>query len=296
MTYSEKKMTIPRHMEGQRLDQVLEILLPETGLRERKRILLKHSILVDGKKRPKGYRVKQGEVICITLSKRETEPVCHEKIRVVAQNTGFMAALFKPQGVHTVILKGDATPCMEACLPVFWPGNTARLLNRLDFPTSGLILVALSENAQNIYQAYQEKGQVKKTYVALAKGRIEHPLCLKNALVTAGGKQVRVLAQEAEPVRHTAIAPLLYIPDMQATFLRADILKGARHQIRAHLAYSGHPLVGDTLYGDRQAKTSLFLHHYRAELPGFAAKAPPLWPLWSALSPEIKESLHQDMT
>ena len=103
----------------------------------------------------------------------------------------------------------------------------------------------------------------------------------------------RVLAEMAEHPdhrRHTLIVPLAHLapdrlrdiaePAGEATLAGCLILKGARHQIRAHAASLGHPLLGDARYGAEgrpAAEERFFLHHGRIELPGFAASCLPDW-------------------
>ena len=60
--------------------------------------------------------------------------------------------------------------------------------------------------------------------------------------------------------------------------LQADIAKGARHQIRAHLAAYGYPILGDTIYEKTENDEGrLYLHHARIIFPGFTAVCPPQW-------------------
>ena len=61
------------------------------------------------------------------------------------------------------------------------------------------------------------------------------------------------------------------------TLLQITIQRGARHQIRAHLAAAGHPIVGDHLYGRHPGRV-MYLHHAAISLPGFEAQCPPPWP------------------
>ena len=274
---------VPADLEGRRLDQALALLAPELGLRGRKRIFEYYAVLVDGRPRPKGYRVQAGQ----TLGLRPLEPAAAgevpDGVRVAGQSTGRYAALVKPAGLHTEAQAGSPEPSLEALLPQFFPGRFARLVNRLDRDTSGLVLAALSEEAAAAYRAAEAGQGVVKTYLALAAGSVWAEARLEAALDVADRAKVRVLATpDPDPARHTLVTPLIYSDAHRATLVRARIHRGARHQIRAHLAAAGHPLVGDSLYGPPGQDGPLFLHHFRIVLTSldFAAKAWPAWPEW----------------
>ncbi|WP_461211422.1 pseudouridine synthase family protein [Desulfocurvus sp. DL9XJH121] len=280
---------VPEDMQGRRLDQALELLLPDAGLRGRKRVWERFAVLVDGRARPKGYRVRAGQSLELRPldgeggAPHDGPPEIPPGVRVVAQRTGYMAALFKPAGVHSESLAGRPGPTLEACLPLFWPGREARLVNRLDLPTSGLVLAALCPEAAEAYRAQEDAAQAEKAYLALVRGAVDGPLVLTRALDTADRKRVRVLATDSpDPLRHTRVEPLAALPGRDATLVRALIRKGARHQIRAHLAAAGLPIVGDHLYGEGE-EGGLYLHHFRVSLPDFQAVAEPLWPEWETL-------------
>ena len=276
--------SVPESMQGCRLDQALELLLPGEGLRARKRAWECCRVLVDGRERPKGYRVQAGQVLALEPrdpAATDSAARIPEGMRVVGQSTGFMAALFKPAGVHSESIAGRPGLTAQACLPLFWPDRFARLVNRLDQPTSGLLLVALAPDAAAAYRSLEDAGRVEKAYVALVRGRVERPFTVCRAIDADDRKLVRVLDAETDDVlRHTRVEPLLAVPDADATVVRARIAKGARHQIRAHLAAAGAPIVGDDLYGAGEQRGGLYLHHFRVSLPDFQAAAPPAWPQW----------------
>ncbi|MBR7092518.1 MAG: RluA family pseudouridine synthase [Clostridia bacterium] len=133
-------------------------------------------------------------------------------------------------------------------------------VNRLDRNTSGLLLAGKDPHA-----VYALTGRVRKEYLAVVLGRvagsglIDCPLRLREGSyltrqVGAGGKQSRT--------RFTALAS-----DGEITLLRLRLETGRTHQIRAHMAYIGHPLAGDTMYG---ADTSLPRHALHCGTMAFA--------------------------
>lgn len=259
---------IPPERHGQRLDRALESLAPEAGLRARRRMIEQGLARLDGKTAAPGVRVRAGQLL--RLDAPEQPPELPD-IPILAQNEDFVA-LGKPAGLHCASLAGKPGPSLEAALADILPG--ARLVNRLDRDTSGVVLAALTPEAERRFRELENHGLVRKTYLALVHGRVEAPMILDQALDTANRARTRVLAAQAPPLRQTRVAPLRQ--DGDTTLIQADILKGARHQIRCHLAHAGHPLVGDTLYGPDQTGP-LRLHCLRTQLPGMDARRECAW-------------------
>jgi 23S rRNA pseudouridine1911/1915/1917 synthase len=290
MQHEEHTAKVTEDLEGQRLDQVLALLAPELGLRGRKRLFEHFAVLVDGRPRPKGYRVQAGQVVRLRPRDDSTAGEVPAGVRVAGQSTGRYAALVKPAGLHTEAQAGSPEPSLEGLLPRFFPDRYVRLVNRLDRDTSGLVLAALSASAEAEYRSQEAGLGVEKSYLALAAGSFWAETRLDSALDTADRQRVRVLASpDPDPARHTLVTPLVYIDGLGGTLVRARIHRGARHQIRAHLAAAGHPLVGDALYGRAGQGGPLYLHHYHIHLASldFAAKAWPEWPQWEEWSRDL---------
>lgn len=285
------RITLPAEATGKRLDAALAPFFPELGLRGRRRLWLHRRVMVDGRERGPAHKVSGGEsVTFISLEHCDFEKNVPARenaestqlapdIRLVGRSAEY-AALFKPAGLHTAALAGDPTPSLEGLLPRLWedfrrldpslPPTAPVLLSRLDAPTSGLIAAAFGPRAAEAFRRLEAAGMVRKRYLALVHGHLDAPLALTRALDTADRKKTRV-APETTPdaTRHTLVEPIRPVdcPAGEAILVRATIQRGARHQIRAHLAAAGHPLVGDVLYGGPGLPEHFFLRHYRLELP-----------------------------
>ena len=136
-----------------------------------------------------------------------------------------------------------------------WPG--ARLCHRLDAQTGGIVLAAADEAVwQQAFEAFRDHRGVTKRYAALAFGRFERPEGTLSAWLVKDARRgdVRVLHRDApgaKPIttRYRAggeVAPGLYRVALEP-------VTGRTHQLRAHMADFGHPLLGDDHYGDRAA-------------------------------------------
>lgn len=283
MNETPQRILVPQDWHGKRLDQALELLLPDSGLRERKRAWERGAVLVDGRPRPKGYRVQAGQELSLREGGADEaqSPTVPDGVRVVGQKSGFVAAVYKPAGVHSAAIAGRTGLSVEGALGALWPGQKAVLVNRLDQPTSGLVLVALTPEARDFYRAAEDENRVRKSYLALVEGLVAGSLVLDRALDMDNRRLVRVLDTEGGPLRTTHVEPVRVFESAGTTLVRARIAKGARHQIRAHLAHAGHPIVGDAQYGHGNEGQPLYLHHGLVSLPGFEAKAVPEWAEWA---------------
>lgn len=268
--------TVPDALEGVRLDKILVEMLPESSLRLRRRLCDDGRVTVAEKVRKPGYKVRGGQQV--HLSQGESDSMSIEQLGLsVVKQVGMFGAVYKPSGVHSAAIAGKDDACVESALPILFPDASPILLNRLDYLTSGLLLVALSKDGEKAYHAMEDAGEIKKFYLANVQGRLDGLVSVKNALDTDDRKKTRVLDEDERDIRRwTDVTVVSHDHDTDTTVVRCLIMKGARHQIRAHLAGIGHPIVGDPLYGDGGEGDALMLHHQRIEFSGFSAefKAP----------------------
>ncbi|MFZ5427167.1 MAG: pseudouridine synthase [Thermodesulfobacteriota bacterium] len=268
---------------GERLDR---ILAERTGLslRAARRMIGRNAVSVEGRTRAEAYKLRPGQIVKVAgegeNSPAGTAPGASGLAmpeeggpRLLKAGGGFLA-FFKPAGLHTAALAGGGGPSLEAMLPGLHPGEVI-LVNRLDRETSGIVLGALSREDAERFREMENRGEVDKRYLAVVWGAVDAPVELRWRLDTAGRARTRVLdAPAADRLRWTRVNPVGMFDGR--TLIEARIAKGARHQIRAHLARAGRPIAGDELYGTPE-EGGLRLHHWRCSLPGFCAACAPDW-------------------
>ncbi len=141
------------------------------------------------------------------------------------------------------------------------------IVHRLDKDTSGLLVVARNDETHSALQAQVQRREVERIYLALAAGRLASRTGTIDAPIGRASRQRHRMAVSGAASReartHFEVIELL----AAETYLEARLETGRTHQIRAHFAAIGHPLVGDATYGG-EGKYGLgrqFLHAHRLE-------------------------------
>ncbi|SEK83051.1 tRNA pseudouridine synthase C [Colwellia chukchiensis] len=145
-------------------------------------------------------------------------------------------------------------------------------LHRLDRPTSGVLLFALTQECARLMGQKFTEQEIVKTYYALTRGHlltdgiIDHPL--KEKLDELGDKNVNPdkAPQSAQTVYHSMASatipqPLGRYPSVRYSLIKCQPKTGRRHQIRRHLAHLRHPIIGDINYGDNK-QNPFFAQHF----------------------------------
>lgn len=265
------EMMVGPEEEGLRLDRVLEGLVPEGGLRLRRRLCDQGRVLVNGRPAKSSCKVREGQTVQVRMERVACDPA-DMGLRVLCRRNG-LAAVDKPAGVHSAVVAGSSEPSVEGALPRLFPGENAVLLNRLDQLTSGIVLVALTAEAEARYHEAESARTVTKEYLARVAGRLDSPVTVRFALDTDNRRLTRVLDKDdPDSRRWTRVEPLNWDEKTQTSLVRCFIRMGARHQIRVHLAALGHPILGDPLYGGPEAER-LHLHHRHFVLGDFSAQS-----------------------
>jgi len=148
----------------------------------------------------------------------------------------------------------------------------ARLLHRLDRETSGVLMLVKNEEFRE--KAIQEfkKDKVYKEYIAWVEGIITEPVDIDRPIVTQkkNNRAYSNVTSKGKPAR-TEVFPDLV--SARKTKVKCIIHNGRTHQIRVHLRYIDHPIIGDEQYGGRRAKR-VMLHAYKVKMLGMEFTAP----------------------
>lgn len=171
----------------------------------------------------------------------------------------------KPPGLHSVQQSKSQEASLAEWLTKEYPSlarvgkneGESGLVQRLDFETSGLILVAKHNTIWDSLHESIMKGEIDKSYYCLVEGILEHKKIEVNSFIGSPYRRamkVRVYPKEpGKPHRalpaKTSFEVISYFKKNEQTLLKVKAATARRHQVRAHAASIGHPLIGDNLYG-----------------------------------------------
>jgi 23S rRNA pseudouridine1911/1915/1917 synthase len=182
-----------------------------------------------------------------------TEPVLLET------NPDFLIVA-KPADLLSHPTKPDGAPTLLGWLQEKFPGEFVALANRLDRETSGVVLVARSPEVASELGRLTMRREIEKFYLALVTGRVEaeygfvdaalgrlgvsgeNPVWLRRGVIPRDDPLDRASAPAQTEFWRLAAGP-------EMSLLRLHALTGRLHQLRAHLAWLGHPVIGDKIYG-----------------------------------------------
>lgn len=247
---------VEEDLEGERLDAFLAEMVTDLSRTAVKDLITSGQVLVDGESRKPSYRIKEGEEIMITLPEAR-------QVAIVAQNLPLeiiyqdqdLAVVNKPKGmvVHPAHGNWDHTMVNALLYHIkdlsgingeIRPG----IVHRLDKDTSGVMVVAKHDQAHRNLAEQIKEHTIKREYQALVHGIIKENLGSIEAPIgrsRTDRKKMAVIA-DGKP----ALSRYRVLERFQNyTLVQVTLLTGRTHQIRVHLSYIKHPVVGDPVYG-----------------------------------------------
>ena len=248
------KQRVPEDAAGERLDRYLASL-PGIGSRGvAERVLEAGGVLVDGRKEAKSHRLSGGEEVEFEPLKRTGPALDPEEMDLrIAYEDDHLVIVDKPAGIVVHPAPGHATGTLvHGLLAHDVAGGDAErpgIVHRLDRDTSGLMVVARSEEAHRRLQDQIRNRSVERRYAALVVGR---PRSRTGRIDAPMGRDRRdpvrrSLDSEAprEAVTHFEVVELL----PRHALLDVRLETGRTHQIRVHLSAIDLPVAGDPMYG-----------------------------------------------
>jgi 23S rRNA pseudouridine1911/1915/1917 synthase len=260
---------VPPEAAGERLDRFLATLdaVGSRGAAER----AVAAALVDGERRPKSFRVSAGEQIELDLPEVSATPVAPSVLPTILWEDEHLAVVDKPAGlvVHPGAGNrgGTLVDALAGTVAGGEPGRTG-IVHRLDRDTSGLLVVAKSEEAHRRLTALVRRRALERTYVALVRGRPRSRSGRIEAPIGRDRREPTRISLDTETPRDAVTHFEVERAWPELALLAVRLETGRTHQIRVHLAAIGLPVVGDAVYGvPEPALGRQFLHAARLAFP-----------------------------
>ncbi|MBR3653749.1 MAG: RluA family pseudouridine synthase [Bacteroidales bacterium] len=245
------QFTVSASDDGRRLDDLVKRQLPQLTPQEIRGVFAHRDVKLDGRRSPADTRAAAGQTVQVYYVEPETPLI------EVVYRDGDVLVVNKSAGVsvdegglialaHRELLRTD--PDAPPPLPC----------HRLDNQTCGLVLFALNARSSEILRRAFRERTLDKRYICLVRGQPKPPsaVCTAWLVKDAEAGQVRVLDREV-PGSRKIVTGYETLEAGPVSRLRVHLITGRTHQIRAHMASLGHPLLGDDLYGDRALNRSL---------------------------------------
>ena len=298
-----REIVIEKNEAGQRLDKFLAKYMNEASKSFFYKMMRKKNITLNGKKCEGNEKLAEGDVVKLFLAEDTIEKFSSVQVQEVKKvdldilyEDDEIILVNKPAGMLSQKAKEtdeslveylidyllESGKLTESGLRAFRPS----VCNRLDRNTSGIVAAGKSLAGLQMLSGVFKDRSIHKYYQCLVSGEIRDVKTVDGWLLKDEKKnQVRILTEakrfggrdgDEEPKRiRTKYEPIA--TDGRFTLLKVTLLTGRSHQIRAHLASLGHPIVGDSKYGGvskvnpsgRTVKYQL-LHSYRLEFPKLA--------------------------
>src|ERR671921_2965537 len=240
---------------GTRLDRFVADQLPDLSRGTVQGLIESGRVLVDGQQRKPKFRMTPGEVVSVEIPPPQIDEILPDPIPLtIVYEDSDVIVVDKPAGmvVHPAPghPRGTLANALVAHVPGMSVGGSLRpgIVHRLDKDTSGLIVAAKTDRGRTALVSQWESRSVEKTYLALVSGSLGDEEATIEAPIGRDPKnrqRMAVVRSGRPAVTHIHVVERF--PD--TTLLEVSIETGRTHQIRVHLAFIGHPIVGDHVYG-----------------------------------------------
>jgi 23S rRNA pseudouridine955/2504/2580 synthase len=263
-----RQLTVDAESAGQRLDNYLLRMLKGVPKTHIYRVIRSGEVRLNKGRAAADTRVAAGDRVRVPplrLPGRADGPAVPAREFPLLHEDEWLLAIDKPAGVAVHGGSGVSSGVIEQLRRARPEARFLELVHRLDKETSGVLLLAKKRSALTALQDQFRARGTNKVYLALVWGAWPKNLkVIDEALVkttdAAGARQVRVVAPG--PAEHPQARRSITLVKVLRSFERTTLLEvtlktGRTHQIRVHLAFAGHAIVGDPKYGDFAANKAL---------------------------------------
>ena len=234
-------------------------------------------ILVNNKKTKNNYKVKDNDIILVDESFKQEVEIVPEKIDLdIVYEDEDIIIINKPSGMVVHPGNGNYSGTLVNGL-MYYTNNLSDnngetrpgIVHRIDKDTSGLIIVAKNNKTHEILSEYFQNKTITRKYIALIKGELNTNSATIDAPIGRSENDRKKMAVTANNSKN-AVTHLEVLKRYKGyTLVKLKLDTGRTHQIRVHMAYIGHPVAGDEVYGPKKVITELSGQCLHARKIGF---------------------------
>ncbi len=250
-----KEIVIPPSADGQPVADYLRSAFPDLPESVLRRVFASRDVKLDGVRIARDKKLRQGQLLKIYIPDNAGKSSAISSLSVVYEDEDVLLVnkragiSVEPDARGGATLTDLCTEYVRQKNPDAFPPAAC---HRLDNKTCGLCLFAKTPQALDILQDVFRSRKLEKYYICLVRGIMKPPQAVCSAWLVKDALHARVRItdrpeSDAKPIT-TGYETLVSGP---VSRLRVHLVTGRTHQIRAHLASLGHPILGDDLYGDR---------------------------------------------
>ena len=255
-------------------------------------------ITVDGRNVKKNYRLSCGETVCFELPEPEPDDAKPQDIPLdIVYEDDSLLVVNKPQGMVVHPANGNPDGTLVNALLFHCAGRLSTIngvvrpgiVHRIDKDTSGLLVVAKNDAAHQALSAQMSVHSIHRVYHAVVYGNLKEDEGFVEKWLgrdPRDRKKMAVLAENAAGAKYAYTGWQVLEHCGNFTYIACKLKTGRTHQIRVHMASTGHPLAGDAVYGPKNCIKSLngqclhakelgFVHPRTGEWMQFDSPLPP---------------------
>ena len=242
----KKSIVIPEEAGGMQAEALIRRLLPDLKESDVRKLFERRDVKVDGVRVSRDARLSAGREMVLFLPDEAPLP----ELNIVYEDQDILLVNKRP-GMPVEPAEGTLS-LAELCRRHAGDGFPPAPCHRLDIRTGGLCLFAKNQRALDVLTEAFRNRTLEKVYECLVRGEMKPPSAVCRAYLVKDAEKARVrITDRPEPGAREIVTGYETLESGPVSRLKVRLYTGRTHQIRAHLAALGHPLLGDDVYGDR---------------------------------------------
>ncbi len=275
-------VTVDAESVGERADKLLSVALCDYSRSFVQNLFSENLVFCNGKSISKGFKPKCGDVISFTVPEPKEISLEPENIPLdIVYEDSDLLIVNKPRGM--VVHPAPGNYCSTLVNALLWhcKGNLSGIngvvrpgiVHRIDKDTSGLLLVAKNDSAHISLSQQISEHSLDREYRAVIHGHLKDIQGVVDAPIGRNPNDRKKMCVTNQNSKNAVTHYTVLEEFKDFSFLKLKLETGRTHQIRVHMAYLGHPVAGDPVYGPKNGVSSLNGQCLHAGLLGFVHPA-----------------------